>query len=1236
MKKKLLLYFIITTLSINCYSQFSKTHYIPPLSKPNSIQIGRQYLYISTPSTTPIDVLIKEVGGTVHAATVSRDLPFEFNVNSQSGPEQLVVDQSSVNSVLSNRGYIIEAEDIVYVSARIDSDDGGASNQAGALVSKGLAALGTQFRVGGFLNLSTNYQSFHYTFLTVMAVENNTTVSFDDIKPGALLINDNASGNMPSNVILNTGESYIIAVQGPNNANRDALIGSLISSDKPIVVNCGSLGGTNAPQNLDYGFDQIVSAERTGKDYIFVKGTGYDVAENVLIIAHEDNTEVFINGSATSTTVLNNGEYIQFNGSFFSSNGNLFVQTSKNTFAYQSVSSENPFTDFRNQEMFFVPPLSCQTPKSIDNIPFIENIGNRTFTGRVTITTKIGSTLSFLVNGSPYNIGNLPGSASVFGPTAVTGNNDYVCYTLTGLTGNVSVFSTSELYLAAYGTEDAATFGGYYSGFTYKPEVTLQQLDVTQSGCIPNTILQISSLSGFDTYQWYFNGNPIPGATSISYQPTNPGYYYLKASLTSCSIVGDLDSDIIPVSNCALDDDNDTINNNIDQDLDNDCIDNCTESFGNQNINLSNTATGSIFVNSGSALIPNYSNSFTGTITTGTTQPPSAIPFAGSSDGTFVSSVPRGLDSFVNYEIQFANPLDITIDYPTTAIAGNLINQNSNFIISALPMQTVTVLNPDNQLLIDTNFDGIFESNVTQFSSFEIRFRVNGGLPLAAGTGTFSFNINNATVINYKQFNLTDDIDNVKATFRMVATCISKDSDNNGIPDKLQFDLPVVTVFETLTQCDDDTDGTSIVNLTQKNDFISANAANETFQYFTTFNAAQTNNSAFEITNPISYSTSNTTIWVKITDSNGCFKIAQLDVIISTTQIPAGTQWTFNECDDYIDDLNDDRDGFTNFNFSQVTTDIQNNILPVTGNYSISYYETETDFLSELNPILDISNFRNVNSPFNQDIWVRVDSTLDNSCYGFGIIHLVVNPLPEILLTGDGFVCLNQPTVFITLDAGIIDGSPTSNYTYQWFLNGTAITNATNYTLDVNTNGIYTVEVTTSFGCSRTRTYTITASEIAILQNINIIDLVDNNSVEVLITGVGVDYFFALDDENNYQTSNFFENVPIGNHTIYIRDNKGCGMLEIEIHIIGAPKYFTPNGDGIQDTWNIRGTSDDYNANAIIYIFDRFGKLLKQIAPLGNGWDGTFNGNIMPADDYWFIAKFSDNRETKGHFTLKR
>ena len=121
-----------------------------------------------------------------------------------------------------------------------------------------------------------------------------------------------------------------------------------------------------------------------------------------------------------------------------------------------------------------------------------------------------------------------------------------------------------------------------------------------------------------------------------------------------------------------------------------------------------------------------------------------------------------------------------------------------------------------------------------------------------------------------------------------------------------------------------------------------------------------------------------------------------------------------------------------------------------------------------------------------------------------------------------------------------------------------------------------------------------------------------------------------------FNRPNFFDNVPAGIHEVFINDKNGCGTINQTIAVIGLPKYFTPNGDGYNDYWNVKGVNANFNANSTITIFDRYGKLIKQISPTSQGWDGTFNRTPLPSDDYWYTVKLEDGREAKGHFSLKR
>ncbi|WP_394333001.1 T9SS type B sorting domain-containing protein [Flavobacterium terrae] len=453
--------------------------------------------------------------------------------------------------------------------------------------------------------------------------------------------------------------------------------------------------------------------------------------------------------------------------------------------------------------------------------------------------------------------------------------------------------------------------------------------------------------------------------------------------------------------------------------------------------------------------------------------------------------------------------------------------------------------------------------------------------------------------------------------------------------------LPVVNSPISIVQCDDDLDGITTVNLTVNNSQISANSATQTFEYYYTQADAQNEITASKITNPTAYVNSSSpgafTLWATVKNANGCFEVVQINVQIVTTQIPASYTKTFNLCDDYIDatiNVTDGSDGFTKFDVSSVTDDLQTNVLPA-GTYTIKYYRNVADRDSQLNEIVDPSNFRN-DIPNVQVIWARVDSSVSNACFGYAKINLVVNPLPSIDLTAQEYICSDNPSIIKILTAGINDGSSTANYTYKWVKDTVEIIDQTGPTLQTNQEGIYTVEVKTSFGCPRTRTITVTKSNSAVFLETTVIDLQEENTVTINVTGDG-NYVYSLDNElGPYQESNTFYDVSPDIHTVYVKDLYGCPTSEKTVNVVGAPKFFTPNGDGYHDHWNIIGLSKIYNSNAKIYIYNRFGKLLKQISATDQGWNGTFNGIPQPADDYWYTLELENGRTAKGHFALKR
>ena len=138
------------------------------------------------------------------------------------------------------------------------------------------------------------------------------------------------------------------------------------------------------------------------------------------------------------------------------------------------------------------------------------------------------------------------------------------------------------------------------------------------------------------------------------------------------------------------------------------------------------------------------------------------------------------------------------------------------------------------------------------------------------------------------------------------------------------------------------------------------------------------------------------------------------------------------------------------------------------------------------------------------------------------------------------------------------------------------------------------------------------------------------------------DYEYSLNNINGpYQDSNIFNSVSQGSYTVFVRDKNGCGIVQEEVvqdlTLEGFPKFFTPNGDGVNDFWQFIPPQGGGDLNLdVITIFDRYGKFLVQIAPDSRGWDGNYNGQPLPSTDYWFRATTTENQSVEGHFSLKR
>ncbi|SDW38054.1 T9SS type B sorting domain-containing protein [Flavobacterium degerlachei] len=259
-----------------------------------------------------------------------------------------------------------------------------------------------------------------------------------------------------------------------------------------------------------------------------------------------------------------------------------------------------------------------------------------------------------------------------------------------------------------------------------------------------------------------------------------------------------------------------------------------------------------------------------------------------------------------------------------------------------------------------------------------------------------------------------------------------------------------------------------------------------------------------------------------------------------------------------------------------------------------------------------------------------------NGCDGETIsIPVTIYGLPIPKIT-DGVICLNSSkpsSQFFTLDTQL---NPT-DFSFSWYYEGRLIPNANNSTYNADEIGNYTVEATSNITACTSLRVNAVINEFVQGQSLVIEQETafnDNQSIAVTVVGGNGPFLYKL-DSLDFQDSNVFNDVSSGTHLITVIDDGLCTNLEIDVTVINYPRYFTPNNDGFNDTWNIK----DLDLNSTIWIFDRYGKLLKQINSSGLGWDGTFNGKQLVTDDYWFLTNYVEKgiaKTFRSHFTLKR
>jgi len=548
-----------------------------------------------------------------------------------------------------------------------------------------------------------------------------------------------------------------------------------------------------------------------------------------------------------------------------------------------------------------------------------------------------------------------------------------------------------------------------------------------------------------------------------------------------------------------------------------------------------------------------------------------------------------------------ANPLPLTFNNTVNPQQiyvrisnGTICESYTSFVLNVIAAPDVNL--PQPIIECDADYDGIINFDLT-LSEFDI---------LDVRQDNIEITYHETLEDSHLQVNSIPDPENYTNLTRIQTVHVRVTNTISdcyvSIPLELIVNLPpAINEISSYEVCDNTT-GTA--NLTEINSTLLEQTTNVLVTYYPSQQDAEDQTNA--LNSDYAYQTNSDIIFARVEFSTThCFYIHGFSLLVNPAPIA-------NQPNDLIS-CDDDYDGFYEFDLSQQNATVLNGQNPA--NYSVSYYDD--NLLAEegeeaLPTLYDAFD--------GQIIYVRVENN-SSGCYTLTQFTTTVNPKPVVEIE-DQVICLDNLPLLVSANTN------QAGDTYLWS------TNETTPEIEITQIGTYSVTVVSPFGCETTRVFNVSESETATIEITETVDFSDPNNITVTVSGIG-NYSYQLDDEDP-QLSNVFQNVSIGYHLITIIDLNGCAEVTKEIVVIDAPKFMTPNGDGYFDTWHITGV--ETLPGTIIYIYDRYGKLLTQLTSSSDGWNGRYNGNLMPSSDYWFLAKVRKGSiafDVKGHFALR-
>lgn len=522
-------------------AQLDLEHLFPPVFS-SGANVDTAIISLSTDKTTPFKVYIYNGSNLIGNVTIDKFNPIEYDLVLANNIQSVYTSFKGDTMVPMDRGLHLVGEKSFYANLKYS----GINTEI--ISSKGKSALGKSFFVvndQNILNGSFNPNPMNYQ-ASIMAYSDNTKIKISNSNG---LVFADGSKNNEINITLNKNQSYIVAALKKDNTTGafndyfdPHLIGATITSDKPIVVNNGNLLSQDASvSGGSVNIDQSMPVDKLGKEYLIVNGMaeGKYFTEKTVIVATEDNTQIFFNDEAKPLFILNKGEYYigpyqgdkkfidGFEPSFTNEEARLiptssmFIRATKPIYCYQLLATfydkpinprEYEYKVGKTSAMLFSFPLDKEYQIQDIIIPFIDDIGGNNMRSKLSIKSEKRANIK--VNGIPLT-----------GGTPIVGKPDWIYHTIQNSKGNLLLESDKSLNVDFIGGTTKA-YSPSYSGYAGSVVSYSNDPFITLNGnCLEEGLLLKLNNTDFDKIQWQKDGVDILGANSSTYIPTEEGVY---------------------------------------------------------------------------------------------------------------------------------------------------------------------------------------------------------------------------------------------------------------------------------------------------------------------------------------------------------------------------------------------------------------------------------------------------------------------------------------------------------------------------------------------------------------------------------------------------------------------------------------------------------------------------------------------------------------------------------------